>query len=57
MSGVEVVVHDTRLTEIFKNIGQKKDVEVEVEVVILLHVVNVEFSPHFPELARTLQAL
>ena len=35
------------LTEIFKDIGQKKDVEVEVEVVILLDVVNVEFSPHF----------
>ena len=47
MSGVETVVHDARLTEIFKDIGQKKEVEVQIEVVILLHVFNVEFSPHF----------
>ena len=47
MSGVEAVVHDARFTEIFKNISQKKDVDVEVKVVILLHVFNVEFSPHF----------
>ena len=47
MSGVEAVVHDASLTEIVKDIGEKKDVDVEVEVVILLQVVNVEFSPHF----------
>ena len=47
MSEVEAVVHDASLTEIFKNINQKKDVEVEVKVVILLHVLNVEFSSHF----------
>ena len=46
MSGVEAVVHHASLKEIFKDISQK-DVEVQVEVVILLHVVNVEFSPHF----------
>ena len=47
MSGVESVVHDARLTKIFKNIGQKKDVEVKIEVMILLHIFNVIFSPHF----------
>ena len=48
MSGVEAVVHDASLTEIFKkNISQKKDVEVEVKVVILLHIFDVEFSPYF----------
>ena len=47
MSGVEAVVQDARLTKIFKNIGQKKDVEVQIEVMILLHIVNVEFSSHF----------
>ena len=38
MSEVEAVVHDVHLTNIFKNIGQKKDVEVQIEVMILLHV-------------------
>ena len=47
MSGIEAVVHDASLAEILKDIGQKKDVEVEVEVVLLMHVVNVELSPHF----------
>ena len=47
MSGVEAVIHDSRLTEIFKDIGQKKDVEVQIELMILLHVFNVEFSPQF----------
>ena len=46
MSGAESVVHDTRLTKTFKNIGQKKDVEVKIEVVILLHSFTFEFSPH-----------
>ena len=47
MSVNEFVVHDARLTKIFKNIGQKKDVEVQIEVIILLHVFNIEFTPHF----------
>ena len=47
MSGVEAVVDDASLTDIFKDIGQKKDVEVQVEVVLLLHVFNIEFSSHF----------
>ena len=47
MSGVEAVVHDASLTEIFKNISLKKNVEVEVKVVILLYLFNVEFSPYF----------
>ena len=47
MSGIEAVVHDARLTEIFKNIGQKKDVEVQIEVMILLHVFNFEFCHTF----------
>ena len=47
MSGAESVVHYARLEKIFKNIGQKKDVEVKIEVLILLHIFNVEFSPHF----------
>ena len=47
MSGVEAVVDCARLTKIFKNIGQKKDVEVQIEVMISLHVFNVEFSPYF----------
>ena len=47
MSGVEAIAHDASLPAIFKNISQKKDVEVEVKVVILLQVFNVEFSPHF----------
>ena len=47
MSGFDAVVHDARLTNIFKNIGQKKDVEVQIEVMILLHVFNIEFSSHF----------
>ena len=47
MSGVKTVVDDARLTKNFKNIGPKKDVEVQIEVMILLHVFNVEFSSHF----------
>ena len=47
MSGVEAVVQDARLTKIFKNINQKKDVVIQIEVMILLHVFNVEFSLHF----------
>ena len=47
MNAVETVVHDACLTEIFNDIGQKKDVEIQIEVMILLHVFNVEFSPHF----------
>ena len=47
MSGVEAVVDDARSTKIFKSIGQKKYVEVQIEVMILLHVFNIEFSPHF----------
>ena len=47
MSGVKAVVNDASLTEIFKNISRKKYVEVEVKVVILLHVFDVEFTPYF----------
>ena len=47
MGGGESVVHDACLTNIFENIGQKKDVEVQIEVMILLHIFNIEFSPHF----------
>ena len=47
MSGVESVVEDARLTKIVENIGQKKDVEVQIVVMILLYIFNVEFSPHF----------
>ena len=47
MSGVEAVVHDARLTKNFKNIDQKKDVEIQIEVMVLLHVFNIEISPNF----------
>ena len=47
MSGVEAVVGDARFTTIFKNSGQQKDVEVQIEVMLLPHVFNIGFSPHF----------
>ena len=47
MCRVESVVQEARFSKIFKNIGKQKDVEVQIEIVILLHVFDVEFSPHF----------
>ena len=48
MGGVESLVNYARLTKIFENIGQRKDVEVQIEVMILLHIFNIEFSPRLP---------
>ena len=47
MSRVEYVDHDARLRKIFENIGQKKDVEVQMEVMILMNIFNIEFSSQF----------